>query len=332
MNRVGSRAFTIVELLIVIVVIAILAAITIVAYNGIQSRARTASVQADTSNALKKIKVFQTENASEAYPTSVSSCPTPATGTLCLSGSGGNTIDYFVDNSASPASYCLSSSRSTGEGYFVDDAGQVLPGSCVMKSCYDIQQKGGSHGSGFYWIKPTTADAQRVYCDMQTAGGGWTLLVTNAGAGTHWDSTTVRSYNEATPSISQSYSILNKANNIKANLGNKLNYRIDANTFGTWGGIWEAPYSNSFVATAAANNSTNIQKFGSWTIDTDSSNASQALTNNMPWLSSAPQLLSTWFGSGNWFGSLVTNQTGWNTAPYITPELTAPTIVWYWVK
>ena len=35
-----SSAFTIVELLIVIVVIAILAAITIMAYNGIQSRAR----------------------------------------------------------------------------------------------------------------------------------------------------------------------------------------------------------------------------------------------------------------------------------------------------
>ena len=38
-----SRGFTIVELLIVIVVIAILAAISVVAYNGIQTRAETAS-------------------------------------------------------------------------------------------------------------------------------------------------------------------------------------------------------------------------------------------------------------------------------------------------
>ncbi|MDB5165339.1 MAG: Fimbrial protein, partial [Candidatus Saccharibacteria bacterium] len=39
-----QRGFTIVELLIVIVVIGILAAITIVAYNGIQNRARVSSV------------------------------------------------------------------------------------------------------------------------------------------------------------------------------------------------------------------------------------------------------------------------------------------------
>jgi prepilin-type N-terminal cleavage/methylation domain-containing protein len=39
-----QSGFTIVELLIVIVVIAILAAITVVAYNGIQDRARNSSI------------------------------------------------------------------------------------------------------------------------------------------------------------------------------------------------------------------------------------------------------------------------------------------------
>lgn len=51
-----EHAFTIVELLIVIVIIAILAAITVVAYNGIQSSARTAKIQADLSNLSKAIQ------------------------------------------------------------------------------------------------------------------------------------------------------------------------------------------------------------------------------------------------------------------------------------
>lgn len=45
-----QAGFTIVELLIVIVVIGILAAITIVAYNSIQDRARSAQVSADMQN------------------------------------------------------------------------------------------------------------------------------------------------------------------------------------------------------------------------------------------------------------------------------------------
>lgn len=51
--------FTIVELLIVIVVIAILAAISIVAYNGIQNRANDAAVQSDLKGIGQKILSYQ---------------------------------------------------------------------------------------------------------------------------------------------------------------------------------------------------------------------------------------------------------------------------------
>ena len=61
-----ERGFTIVELLIVIVVIAILAAITIVAYNGIQNRAKSSSAQTLANNVSKKAEIYNTVNT--GYP------------------------------------------------------------------------------------------------------------------------------------------------------------------------------------------------------------------------------------------------------------------------
>lgn len=62
-----SDGFTIVELLIVIVIIAILAAITIVAYNGIQNRAKLAQYQSDVNSIDKKIESYAVLN-NGVYP------------------------------------------------------------------------------------------------------------------------------------------------------------------------------------------------------------------------------------------------------------------------
>jgi prepilin-type N-terminal cleavage/methylation domain-containing protein len=62
-----KQGFTIVELLIVIVVIAILAAISIVAYNGIQNRANNSSVESDMSNLAKTMELWKVDNGSR-YP------------------------------------------------------------------------------------------------------------------------------------------------------------------------------------------------------------------------------------------------------------------------
>lgn len=60
-NLGAERGFTIVELLIVVVVIAILAAITIVSYNGITGRANESAVKAQAATYQKKAELYQAE-------------------------------------------------------------------------------------------------------------------------------------------------------------------------------------------------------------------------------------------------------------------------------
>lgn len=56
-----QKAFTIVELLIVIVVIAILAAISVVAYNGVQQRAKVSNLASVLKSAEKGFRLYGTE-------------------------------------------------------------------------------------------------------------------------------------------------------------------------------------------------------------------------------------------------------------------------------
>lgn len=61
-----AYGFTIVELLIVIVVIAILAAISVAAYGNISNRANDSAVQNDLANFAKQLKLIQVDEG--AYP------------------------------------------------------------------------------------------------------------------------------------------------------------------------------------------------------------------------------------------------------------------------
>lgn len=67
MNK-STSGFTIVELLIVIVVIGILAAITIVAYNGVQNRAFDTSIQSDLKNIAQKLEIGRVDSPTDSYP------------------------------------------------------------------------------------------------------------------------------------------------------------------------------------------------------------------------------------------------------------------------
>lgn len=92
-KRRNNSGFTIVELLIVIVVIAILAAISIVAYNGIQERARVSSVSSALSQASRKVTLYQAEHGS--YPSSLAD----------VSVSNNSNISYTY--SVTPDGYCM---------------------------------------------------------------------------------------------------------------------------------------------------------------------------------------------------------------------------------
>jgi prepilin-type N-terminal cleavage/methylation domain-containing protein len=83
-----SKGFTIVELLIVIFVIGILAAITIVAYNNIQTRGRLSAYQADVTLLLKKAEAYYSLVGSHALTAAPG---VPDTGaTACQSTNGAN--------------------------------------------------------------------------------------------------------------------------------------------------------------------------------------------------------------------------------------------------
>ena len=343
-----SKGFTIVELLIVVVVIAILAAITIVAYNGITERSRASQAQSNLSQALKKIKSFAATEGTESFPTSVTACPSPSSTELCLSSGVSGTVTYAVSNSSATKSFCLSVLAGSVR-YYVDESGSVLPGSCSLRSCYEIQQAGGSHGNGTYWIQPTGAPSPiRAYCDMGTSGGGWTLIVNNVGP-THtvWNGTTQYSLNSAQPSLTESYSMFQYANDLKANIGGNLNYRIDAvpssgvalGQLGRFGGVWRAPYGTSLESTTAQVAGVNLEQYdaASWTIDTNLSDGTSAVSNVVPWYDSAHGI-TTWDGvvSTSWWGTLTSHTSStWNpTAPYISSvsSVERPLAIRYWVR
>lgn len=109
--RQQERGFTIVELLIVIVVIAILATITIVAYNGVQSRAKLATA---ADNASKVMQVAESINADTgSYPRLTSdwtaavnvTAKLPAAISLTITGGTGLTAAPSASNATTTIQY-----------------------------------------------------------------------------------------------------------------------------------------------------------------------------------------------------------------------------------
>lgn len=115
-----SQAFTIVELLIVIVVIAILAAITVVAYNGIQNRSKDSAAASAATQAAKKIAIWQVDNPGVAPPTLADAGVT---------NSANATFQYTRDTGVIPNTFCITASNG-GRSSMVTSTSTATTGSC----------------------------------------------------------------------------------------------------------------------------------------------------------------------------------------------------------
>lgn len=122
-----KQGFTIVELLIVVVVIAILAAITIVAYNGIQNRSKASAAASSVNQFGKKLALYAQTNAS-LYPADTTALQSVIGYTL------GPDDKYIVDNTLSPAQFCLSITKGTLAQSYASTSSSIdaSEGVCVM--------------------------------------------------------------------------------------------------------------------------------------------------------------------------------------------------------
>lgn len=114
------KAFTIVELAIVITVIGIIASITIVSFSGYQNRARTAAAIEGANQATDLLEAFQLKN-NGLYP---------ATGSLSSAGVTDTTsVTYQYSQTSSGANYCLTAT-SKDVSYKISQDAKPVAGSC----------------------------------------------------------------------------------------------------------------------------------------------------------------------------------------------------------
>jgi hypothetical protein len=209
-------------------------------------------------------------------------------------------------------------------------------------SAYQIHNDYPAQPSGLYWIRNPNINGGspvQIYADMTRNGGGWTLIVANASTN-GWDSTNTLLLNETNPpadptyagaigNISSRYSILSWADYIKKDASG-FQYRMEANTYGKWGGIWTANQPYSFVSQSEFNMDITLnEQFNptEWTYPIDN-----GIEARMPFYQPGQcYVLST--TNDNWWWGTIVSTCGWTPAPWI--EGTGgqdPGIIWYWVR
>lgn len=142
------RAFTIIELLVVIIVIGILVSITVVSYSGISSRVMSETIKQDLNDASSRLKKYYYDHGS--YPASLTdNCPSSdaSDAIYCLKPSPGDNYSY---NTTSPyLKYCLTAAKSN-QSSFITQEGTQISGPCPVLYI-DAGIQTSFPGSGTTW-------------------------------------------------------------------------------------------------------------------------------------------------------------------------------------
>lgn len=175
MNKVAtSKGFTIVELLIVVVVIAILAAITIVAYNGIQNRTRDAAAKQGVATLGKKLHVYAEENAT-ALPADLAA--------IGVTDSSSVTYQYTLNTAVSPNLYCLTTT-SGNYTYHIASGGSQTAGPCLGHTGTQVANL--DCPSGFVTIPGSSLFGTQAFCAMKYEAKDSSGTAVSTAAGTPW--------------------------------------------------------------------------------------------------------------------------------------------------
>jgi prepilin-type N-terminal cleavage/methylation domain-containing protein len=118
--------FSLIELLVVVIIIGILAAIAIPIYIGVQNNAKDSAVKSDLTNAKLAVIAYYTDKGASA------AAPTLTAGSLGNYGftQSSNTSSMAFKGTPSSSAFCIDATGVTTNKFYVDASGGVVSGSC----------------------------------------------------------------------------------------------------------------------------------------------------------------------------------------------------------